>query len=236
MSKLLKSIGILCFISVIYLACKHEIPLPIGGIPGGGTIPPPAPVTPCSPDTVYFQNTILPLVVSSCAMSGCHDAISHKEGLNLTTYAGIMKIVNPGNPTRSSLYTIITTTNLGNVMPPPPYPRLSTTQADLIKKWIQQGAANNGCTAACDTTAFTYSGTIKQIMASKCNGCHSGASASAGIDLTTYNGVKTVATNGRLMGSIQYKTGFVGMPVGSRLPDCEVTQIQKWITAGTLNN
>lgn len=237
MSKLLKSIGILCFISVLYLACKHEIPLPIGGSPGGGTIPPPpAPTSNCSPDTVYFQNTILPLVVSNCAMSGCHDAASHKEGLNLTTYAGIMKIVNPGNPTRSELYTIITTTNNKDVMPPPPYSRLNATQIDAIKKWIAQGAANNGCTSACDTTAFTYSGAVKNIMANKCNGCHSGASASAGIDLTTYNGVKTVAANGRLMGSIQYKTGFVGMPVGSRLPDCEVTQIQKWITAGTLNN
>lgn len=234
MSKLFKVVAVLLLTSVIYVSCKHEIPFPIGTGGGGTIIPPPASVV-CSADTVYFQNTVLPIITSNCAMAGCHDAISHKEGLTLNNYAGIMKIVKTGNASGSKLVSVITTTDPGNVMPPPPMAKLSTTQIDAIKKWINQGAKNNYC-ASCDTSSFTYSGAIKSIMTNKCNGCHSGTSASAGIDLTTYAGVKTVALNGRLIGSLQYKAGFVGMPQGSRLPDCEVTQVQKWIAAGTLNN
>lgn len=234
MSKLFKVVAVLLFSSLIYVSCRHEIPFPIGNGGGGTVIPPPASVV-CSADTVYFQNTVLPIITSNCAMAGCHDAISHKEGLTLNNYAGIMKIVKAGNATGSKLVSVISTTDPGTVMPPPPMAKLSTTQIDAIKKWINQGAKNNYC-ASCDTSSFTYSGAIKSIMTNKCNGCHSGTSASAGIDLTTYAGVKTVALNGRLIGSLQYKAGFVGMPQGSRLPDCEVTQVQKWIAAGTLNN
>lgn len=235
MSKLFKVVAVLLLSSVIYVSCKHEIPFPIGSGGGGTVIPPPPATVTCSADTVYFQNTVLPIIISNCAMAGCHDAITHKEGLTLTNYNGIMKMVKPGNASGSKLVSVITTNNSGDVMPPPPMAKLSTTQIDAIKKWINQGAKNNNC-ASCDTSSFTYSAAVKSIMANKCNGCHSGASASAAIDLTTYNGVKTVALNGRLMGSLQFKAGFVGMPQGARLPDCEVKQIQKWIDAGTLNN
>ena len=61
-------------------------------------------VSSCSPDTVYFKQTILPLVTSNCAMSGCHDAISHKEGVILTDYTNIMREVKVSSPTSSDLY------------------------------------------------------------------------------------------------------------------------------------
>jgi hypothetical protein len=48
--------------------------------------------------------------------------------------------------------------------------------------------------------------------------------------------VKVVADNGRLMGSIKQLTGYSAMPVGGKLADCEITQIQKWVNAGKLNN
>ena len=37
-----------------------------------------------------FQQDVLPLIVSSCAMSGCHDAASAQEGVVLTSYSTIM--------------------------------------------------------------------------------------------------------------------------------------------------
>lgn len=236
MKNLLKVLLTFAIPSLVYVGCKHELPElppvvtppPSGGSGGTST------VATCSPDSVYFLNTISPLVISNCAMSGCHDAISHKDGLNLTNYAGIMSLVKAGNPTGSKLVSITSTTG-SDVMPPAPRARLTTAQIDLIKKWISQGAKNNNCNA-CDTTAYTYSAVVKVIMQNKCVGCHSTTSASAGIDLSTYAGVKVVADNGRLMGSIKQLTGYSAMPIGGKLSDCEITQVQKWVNAGKLNN
>ena len=39
----------------------------------------------CSPDSIYFENDILPILISNCAIPGCHDAssasCSEAEGL-----------------------------------------------------------------------------------------------------------------------------------------------------------
>lgn len=227
---------IACLLLAMLLnSCVHELPFPAGTTGTGGvtpTPPPPPPVATCSPDTVYFQNTILPLINSSCAMSGCHDAITHKEGLNLTTYNGIMAAgVKAGNPGGSKLYSVIA----NNSMPPKGSTPLTVTQKDLISKWISQGAKNNVCNG-CDTATFTFSGAVSPMMNTYCKGCHNPASLGGGIDLSTYAGIKAAA-NGRLMGSITHASGFSAMPKGgSMLSSCQITQVQKWITAGTLNN
>jgi hypothetical protein len=218
-------------------ACVHELPYPKGGGTntgnGGGTTTPPV-VVACSPDTVYFQNTVLPLLNSSCAMSGCHDATTHKEGINLSTYASIMATggVKAGNPNNSKLYSVI----LNNSMPPRPSAPFTQAQKDIISKWIAQGAQNNVCNG-CDTASFTFSAAVAPMMNTYCKGCHNPASLGGGIDLSTYDGIKAVAVNGKLIGSITHLTGFSAMPKGgSTLSDCQIKQVQKWIGAGSLNN
>jgi hypothetical protein len=58
-----------------------------------------------------------------------------------------------------------------------------------------------------------------------------------GVDLSNYNGVATVAVSGTLIGTITHAPGFSAMPQGgNKLSDCEITQIQKWINSGALNN
>ena len=132
-------------------------------------------------DTVCFTRDILPIINSNCAQSGCHDAISHKDNLNLTTYSGIMKAVKAGSPSTSSLYRQIS----NNQMPQYPYSRLSDTMKTLINLWITQGAKNTTCTTTnCDTVNVTYEGTIKPIITFNCMGCHGGASPDGGVDLT----------------------------------------------------
>ena len=227
-------VGIMLSITLLYISCVHEIPTPAepgtdgnGSIPGGGQA--------CSTDTVYFANDILPLMVSNCAMSGCHDAASHKDGVILTSYSGIMKEVKAGNATNSSLYKVIVRTD-GERMPPPPAAPMTAEQISKIKTWINQGAKNNGCDR-CDTTSFAFSTAIKPLLQSKCTGCHNPASPGGGIDLSTYAGVKASALNGSLYGSVNWASGFSKMPQGgSKMPDCEIRQIKKWIDAGTPNN
>lgn len=148
-----------------------------------------------------------------------------------------MKIVQPGNPNGSKLVEVITKTDPGDVMPPPPHPPYSATNIDMIKKWISQGAKNNSCASACDTTIFSYSGAVVPIINLHCKGCHNPASLGGGIDLSAYAGVTAAAGNGRLLGSIKFLPGYKPMPQGAaKLSECKITQIEKWIQAGMPQN
>lgn len=205
----------------------------------GGTNPTnpttPLPTSNCSPDTVYFQNTIGPLIASSCTTSGCHDAITNASGVNLTTYANIMNYVTVGNATGSKLYKVMVKT--GNErMPLPPLNPMTATQLTQIQTWINQGAKNNVC-SSCDTTKYTYSLDVQPLLATNCVGCHSTVSAGGGIDLSSYAQVKVYATNGRLYGSIAHTPGYSAMPKNqAQMPACQIIQIKKWIDAGSQNN
>lgn len=192
----------------------------------------------CSPDTAYFQNQVLPVLVSRCATSGCHDAGSHKEGIVLTSYANAKKLVVSGNASKSELYKVLFASG-EDLMPPPPLEPLTTDQKNLIKKWIDQGAKDNACddyAGGCNLDNITFSKTVLPLIVNKCKGCHSGSNPSGKLALTTYNEIKAVALNGKLYGSVARLAGYSPMPVGAKLPDCEVSKIKGWVDAGAPNN
>lgn len=239
-TKLLILLAISLTLIAFLIACRHEILYPSndnggggGGTGGGGGG---TPASTCSPDTAYFVNDIMPIISSNCTMSGCHDNVTHADGVNLTTYTRILNYVRPGDAANSKLYKVIIKTN-GDRMPPPPMPPLTAAQMTLIQKWINQGAKNNSCSGRCDTAVFTYSGAVKPTMDNKCVGCHNPSNLGGNVDLSTYNAVKVVALNGKLYGSISHQVGYSPMPKNAaKLSDCEITQVQKWIAAGSLNN
>ncbi len=223
-------------------ACVHEPPVrPAvifdgGGNGGGGGG---VDQDPCDPDTVYFQNTVLPLLVSSCAIPGCHDDATAEEGIRFTSHSNIMSsdVLDPGDPGDSDLIEAITETDPDKIMPPPPHQPLTPQQIDMIWTWVAQGAQDNGCSGACDTTNVTYSGTIAPLIAAKCDGCHGGATPSGGLDLTSHAVVNMVALDGRMAGAVQHEAGYEPMPPsGGMLPSCEVDQILLWIGEGAPNN
>jgi len=235
------SLSLIMGVSAILLvwSCKHEIPADSNGGSGNGGNNPPVSST-CSPDSVYFSQQVLPVFVSNCAMSGCHDAGSHQEAIVLTSYQTIMSTgeIRPGNPNNSKAYRKIMDPDNNDRMPPPPRARLTQEQSDLIKKWILQGARNNSCqSAACDTANVTYSATIQPLITNNCQGCHSGTSASGGINLASYAGVKAKVDDGKLWGAVSQVPGFIPMPQnGVRLSACELAQLKKWMDAGAPNN
>jgi hypothetical protein len=223
---------------VLMNSCKHEIPgVDPGPVPGPGPQPP---SVSCSPDTAYFQQQVLPIFISNCSMSGCHDAVSAEDGVVLTSYATIMSTggIEAGDPSDSEVYEKITEYDNDDRMPPAPRARLGQQQIDIIRKWILQGAKNNSCASSvCDTTAVTYSGAIRAIISNKCQGCHSSTSAAGGYDFSSYNGLKARINDGKLWGSVNHVPGFSPMPKnGTKLSDCELSQIKKWIDAGSPNN
>lgn len=226
---------IICLL-VWFVSCKHD-PLLAPGMPNDNTDDTlPNTNGGCSPDTTYFAQEVLPLIQSSCAKSGCHDAITHKEDLTLTSYSNIMAsgIVKAGNPSGSKLVKVITITGEDR-MPPSPNPSLTSGQIATIQKWISQGAQNNSCSEkGCDTVNVAYSTHIQPLIASYCVGCHSGANPGGQIDLTTYAGAKAIANDGRFVGAIMHAPGFAAMPKnGATLSDCQIRMVNLWIGRGT---
>jgi cytochrome c553 len=89
----------------------------------------------------------------------------------------------------------------------------------------------------CGAIVFTYSGAVASLLTTYCTRCHNATTTRAGINLSNYDGVKTVALNGKLLGSIKKETGYKPMPPGTtKLPDCQIRQIEKWVQAGAANN
>ncbi|MEN9961520.1 MAG: hypothetical protein RL045_1774 [Bacteroidota bacterium] len=234
----MKRLGILGLLLLV-LSCLNDKnqPSPVSNVTdtNAGTVTNPSTpaVVTCSPDTVYFNQTILPLITSNCAMSGCHDAISHKEGVILTDYAHIRAYSSTTNPAGSSLYRSIVTGYM-----PPKGPLASAQMASLLK-WMQQGAKNNSCVASgtCVATNVSFATTVLPTLRTNCTGCHSGPTPSAGIDLNSYATVKVQAANGKLVGSISHAAGYIAMPSATvSISACEISQIKAWVTEGTLNN
>lgn len=190
----------------------------------------------CDPNLEYFVNDVLPIIQANCNTTGCHGNGSAADGVDLTTYAGIMEEVNANNATNSKLYKVMVDTDNEDVMPPSPNNRLSTDQILIIKNWINQGAQNNECTD-CNTTSVTYSQTILPIINASCKGCHSGTSPDGGISYTNYTEIKESALSGSLMGVVNHANGYVAMPYNqTKLSDCKIEQLTIWVNAGAPNN
>lgn len=234
-------LSLIILFSLPNTSCKRE-PVYFGELPDPkDSTSNPTITHPCSPDSVYFEQQILPVLRSNCAMSGCHDALTAEDGVILDSYTTVKNTggIKINDPTDSKLYEAITETDLDDRMPPIPQAPLSSEQKALILKWIQQGAQNLQCDAACDTSNVRYSTVIQPLLNTKCVGCHSGSSASAGISLVNYDEVVTLVNNQKLWGTINHSLGYKPMPYpagGAKLPQCELDQIRIWIQAGAPNN
>lgn len=182
-----------------------------------------------------FSENVLPIFVSNCAMSGCHNSKDKKAHLDLTTYEGIMQGVKAKHPLLSEVYKVIHGNNPS--MPQDPYPKLSAMDISTIKLWINMGAQNSSSCSNCDTTNFTYNTRVKKIVDVWCVGCHNSSSVVGGYNLSTYDGVIKSIANNKLIGSIKHSSGFISMPQnGGQLQQCDIIAIEKWINSGSPNN
>lgn len=191
-------------------------------------------------DSVCFEQKILPILASSCAMSGCHNQASAQGGIVLTSYSGLMAsyeevLVIPGNAASSKIIKVVKGIN-EDIMPPSPQLPLTTAQIDLFTTWINDGALNSSCESGCDTNAVTFSFIVNPIIQNNCLGCHSGSSPSGGVNLSGYTNVNTVAVNGKLLGVVKKQSGYPLMPPSGSLSDCSIRQIELWVQDGAQNN
>ena len=188
--------------------------------------------------SVCFSRDVLPILLSSCGTSGCHDDITQASDIVLTDYSSVTfnnEIVKPFNPLNSDLYKILLKSD-DSRMPPLPASRFTDEQITLIYDWIDEGALDEECAILCDTTIFTYSGAIDDIITTSCLSCHSGGSPSGNVSLTNYAEVKAIADDGRLVNAINATGGISLMPTSGSLSDCQITQIEKWVSDGAQDN
>ena len=219
-------------------ACKHE---PLVGPTGPDPNDPPTSGAVCSPDTVYFQNQVLPILISNCTQSGCHNAQDREKGVVLDSYQNLLNTVEKVSSTdweKNELMKVILETDPDDRMPRPPSLPLSAAQIELISTWIKQGAGNNACNenpGNCDTTANRYSLFVKPLILAKCQGCHSGSTPQGNISLATYASVRTVALNGKLYASLARPSNW--MPKGgAKLDDCSLAKLKAWVDSGAPEN
>lgn len=195
---------------------------------------------PCDPEVVYFKRDILPIFVSNCALSGCHDAATATEGIVLDNFENIVNTgeVEPFDLSDSEVYEVITEDDPDKLMPPSG--KLDNAQINLIATWILQGAKDLECDEdqePCNTEDVSYSGFVKGVLNTNCNGCHGTGVANGGIITDTYEGVKSAVNAGRFYGAINWDEGFSRMPQGlGQLDQCTLDKIKSWIDAGAEDN
>ncbi len=181
--------------------------------------------------TVCFSSDIMPMVISTCAKPGCHDAIYHKENLSLTDYTSISKDALNGDLMRYARYG--SSEMKVNTPSPQTLTTLDFTSLSMIQKWIDDGAPNSFCDN-CDTINVKYSTHISSFIQKNCTGCHS---SSAVTQLTNYTQVKATVDNGKMYCAITHSSGCLPMPQGgNKLSDCNIRMLKIWIDAGALNN
>lgn len=97
-------------------------------------VPNAVPVSECT-DTIHFQATILPLIITNCSTSGCHDASNGAGGYTLEDHTSI------------SMNADIILTSIrheGSIQPMPQgLPKLSDADISHFSCWMQQGMLNN---------------------------------------------------------------------------------------------
>jgi mono/diheme cytochrome c family protein len=99
-----------------------------------------------------FNRDIRPLLSDRCF--SCHgpDEKNRKAGLRLDTFEGATKdrggyrAITPGKPEESELLRRVTSHDGSEMMPPPAAkkPAITTQEAELLRRWIQQGAKYQG--------------------------------------------------------------------------------------------
>lgn len=226
----MKNIKYLVALLFLITACKHDSLIEI-----------PASKIDCNNGEIDFVNQVLPILQTSCAVSGCHNAGSKKDGVILDTYKNIMETggINAGDANSSKLYEVLVETG-NDIMPPTSSGMsLSASQKNIIKDWINQGAKNVECnqsTTSCDSVNVSFANTLQPMLDLNCVSCHTTGNTN-GVFLNNYANVLISVNNGSLFGSINHESGFDAMPKDlPKLGVCELTIVKNWIAEGALNN
>ncbi|MBI3137758.1 MAG: hypothetical protein HYZ15_04155 [Sphingobacteriales bacterium] len=87
------------------------------------------------------------------------------------------------------------------------------------------------------TGTVSYAQKVVPMLQQYCYSCHTGSFPSGNALMGTYAADKAMAQNGKLYGTISHAGGYSPMPKGmSKMTNCQIAVIKKWIDSGTMNN
>lgn len=187
---------------------------------------------------VDFEGQVAPILKAHCV--SCHGASDPAGGLNLTTLAGLRKGGASGpavvfGKSSSSPLLIRVLGGGGKPRMPMGFPALADDQIRILRTWIDQG---NGA------AAINFATDILPVLKGRCESCHAGSSAAAGLDLTTAAGVKKGGVSGSLfnlkapgssllLARLRGDGGKDRMPVGyAPFTPEQMDLFKRWIEAG----
>jgi hypothetical protein len=103
------------------------------------------------------------------------------------------------------------------------------------KEDLLYGTNTGPCTDS--TGTISYSVKIVPMLQQNCYSCHTGNFPSGNALMGTYAADKAMAQSGKLYGTINHSAGFSPMPKGmSKMSNCQIATIKKWVDSGMLNN
>lgn len=174
--------------------------------------------TPIEDIDPYYFNTIEPIMNQSCATSGCHDATTKADGIELTSFDRVKDAF-----VDEDAWEEITSNRMPVGNP------LSQSDKDAIEAWIE-----SDYTDGVVETPATYVNDIAPLINQSCatSYCHDSGAPSAGLDLSTYALVKTAFSSTGSSSSLgRIKSG--NMPKnGTAFTQTQIDLIENWIDNG----
>ena len=197
-----------------------------------------------SHDDLLFEKSVTTILKKKCG--DCHGADTTEARLDLSSAAGVVqggesgKVLEPGTPNESSLFLRV----LSGEMPPEGSPRLTKTEIQTIRDWIDGGAKFK--TPPKIVRPVTQHDAIP-ILLLRCTACHGTRRKEGGLDLRTRESI--------LKGGKKGPAAIAGKPEESLLLErvhaeempprrllvsvsvkpmtpSELSTLQRWIAAG----
>jgi len=161
-----------------------------------------------STDSVFYQAKIQNLMAVYCV--DCHNPHNMKEGVNLDNYDDVKK-----NAEKS--YQAMLSGEM-----PEGGAKLDAETLNSMKRWIELGKPYG-------QAPISYNRDIKPLIELECGSCHI-STISGGVSLSNYDEVKSVALDGRLLGTLT-ENGFTLMPPSGPLPNNQIDLVRNWINS-----
>ncbi len=152
-------------------------------------------VTASDADAPVFERDILPIFKVRCA--DCHNASASKGGLDLSNMAGVRKGGESGESAvvesldDSMLWIMIE----GGDMPPEGETPLSTSDKEIIRRWISTGSKS---TSTASETVVTQHDVLPYLY-TRCVVCHGARRREAELDLRTVESILKGGKSGRVV-------------------------------------
>ena len=129
-----------------------------------------------------FRGDVLPLLKQRCI--ACHGQEKPQQGLNLTNAAAILRGGNSGPAFQigSSGNSLLLAKLVSGTMPPGG-PKLPDKEIELVRRWIDEGAAQEAAGLGLN---LVTEADILPILQARCVVCHGKTEQSGGLDLRTH--------------------------------------------------